>query len=143
MTRDGRTSQRGLAGSGLRAVVARIQRTVVRRAIQADPIGPVDTATVGGRRAARVGARDLDPAPLVTSDRPDLIRDLREVLVLAEDKSDVVVVGPSEADDVQRDSDVDTLLLADQDRRGRNLSSPVRHPGVRITEVASPFPLAG
>ncbi len=37
----------------------------------------------------------------------------------------------------------DSFPLADDVRRRRNLSSPVRHPGVRITEVASPFPLAG
>jgi hypothetical protein len=100
-----------------RAVVPGIEREIVRRAVEPDPVGRVDPAAVRGGRAVWVRTCDRDPAALVAGDRPDLVGDLGQVLILAEDQGDVVLVGPREADDVQDNPDVDPLLLADESCR--------------------------
>src|SRR5213594_3662393 len=97
------------------AVVAPIEARVVQGAIDADPVGLVDASAVAAGRAPRERRRDLDPAILFPRDHPDLFGHLGEVLILAEDHGDVVVAPVGQADHVQRDADVDALLLSNQD----------------------------
>ena len=59
--------------------------------------------------------RDLDPTILFSRDHPDLFGHFGEVLILAEDHGHVVFAPVGQADHVQRDADVDALLLSNQD----------------------------
>src|SRR3989441_7767869 len=93
-------------------VVPPVQACVVGRPIDPDPVGLVDPASVPTGWARGKSARDLDPAVLFPSYDADLLGYLREVLVLTQNQSDVVLLAMGHADDVERDADVDSLLLS-------------------------------
>lgn len=107
-----------------RSVVAAIETSVVGRAIDPDPVGLVNAATVPRRRAEGERAGDLDPSVLLPRDGADLFCDFREVLVLAEDDRYVVLFSVRHADHVEGQPDVDPLLFARQKRMGGAIRQP-------------------
>jgi hypothetical protein len=78
-----RTSVRRLRLS----IVAPVDAPVIEGLVEGQPVCPVDPARVP--RRLRESACQLDPAPGLASDEAHFIRDLGEILVLAEDESDV------------------------------------------------------
>ena len=98
--------------SRLGTVVAWIEAGVVSRAIDPNPVSPVDPLTILCDRTDRESAGHLEPPVLRSSNVPDLPRDFRQILVLAEDYGNIVGVLPGQSDHVDGDADVDALLFA-------------------------------
>ena len=72
-------------------LVPPVQACVVGRTVDPDPVGLVDPTAVAAGRTRGERSRDLDAAALLTGDRPDLVRNLREVLTLARIQPGVVL----------------------------------------------------
>jgi hypothetical protein len=66
--------QSGRAASGLGPVVSRVKAGIVGRAVDLNPVGPVDPFTVLDDRTDREGAGNLEPPALRPRDVPDLPR---------------------------------------------------------------------
>lgn len=105
---DSRRMEGGLS------VVARIDALVVLGARHPDPIRLFDAAFVTRRRAHRECRGNLDPPVLLRRDGADLVCDLREILILAEDQSDVIVSPECTANNVKGEAHIHALLLADE-----------------------------
>src|ERR1035437_7691255 len=93
-------------------VVSWIEAGVVSRAVNPNPVSPVDPLTILSDRTNRESAGHLKPPVLRSSNVPDLPRDFRQILVLAEDYGNIVGVLPGQSDHVDGDADVDALLFA-------------------------------
>src|ERR1017187_7262075 len=98
--------------SRLGTVVAWIEAGVVRRAVDPNPVSPVDPLTILSDRTDRESAGHLKPPVLRSSNGPDLPRDFRQILVLTENYGNIVGVLPGQSDHVDGDADVDALLFA-------------------------------
>lgn len=94
-----------------RPIIAGIQAGLPDGPIDSDPVGPVDASSVPRGRTDRECGRDLDPAILLVRNGTDLVGNLGEVLILAEDQGDIVFSAVSHADNVEGDPDIDPLLL--------------------------------
>lgn len=93
-------------------VIEWVDAGVVRRAIDLNPVGPIDSADVWTLRTVRECARHLDPPALLARHRADFVGDFGQVLVLAEHERDVVFLAMRLANDIDRNPHVDALFLA-------------------------------
>ena len=96
---------------GSDAVVAGVDAGVVRRAVDANPVGAVDAAVIAAGGAIGESAGDLDPSVLLGGDHSNFRRRFGQILVLTEHQGDVLLVAMGHADDVQGNADFNTLLL--------------------------------
>src|SRR5712692_4303039 len=92
-------------------VVAPVEAGIVGGTVDPDPVGLIDPAPIERCWARREGGGDLDPPSLLARDRPDLLGNLRQVLILAQYERYVVVATECHPDDVKSHADVDTFLL--------------------------------
>jgi len=102
----------------LLAVIVGIEAGIVQRAVDPNPIRLIDAPPVSTGRTDRKRGSDLDPAVLLQRDQANLIRDFREVLILAEDQRYVVLLAVRQVERVQRQPDIDPLLFGDEKRLG-------------------------
>lgn len=114
------------------AVIPPVEALVVERSVDPDPIGLVDPPAVPSCGAVGEGARELDPASLLPRDGPNLLGDLRKILILAEDECHVVFAPVGERDHIERDPHIDPLLFAGQ--KGVLRAVGQIHPAVALSE---------
>lgn len=102
--------------TAFRAIVATIQARVIHRPLDPDPVCLVNAAPIVCRRTIRKSGSNLDPTVLLLGDRPNLVSDFRKILILAEDQGHVVLLPVGHTNDVQRDSNINTLFFPCEER---------------------------
>src|SRR5208337_4254124 len=95
-------------------IVVRIDTGVIGGAVDANPIRSIDASRLLDRRARRESARRLDPSILKDRDLFHILDGFGEILILAEDQRDIVIAIERKTYDIQGDTNVDTLFLANQ-----------------------------
>jgi len=81
-------------------IVGWINALVIQGSLDAEPVSLVDPTSISRRRALRESACHFDPTLLLLGDSSYFIRDLGEILILAEDEDDVALCRPGRLDNV-------------------------------------------
>ena len=114
------------------AVIPPVKALIVDLPADPDPVGLVDPPAIRTGRTHWKGTSDLDPSSLFSGNPSYLVGGLREILILAHYECHVVFATVGERDYVERDPDVNSLLLSHHERALRAVGQ--RHCSVPVSQ---------
>ena len=106
------------------AVIPGVDAGIVENSVDPDPVSLIDPPSVPGGGAQRIRTRDPEPSPLLAGNDLHILDRLGEILVLAEDQADVINSLKGQADHVECETDIDSLLLTDEKGVGTAIREP-------------------
>jgi hypothetical protein len=91
-----------------------IKACVVGCPVEPNPIRSINATAIGACWTKRKCAGDFNPPVSFLTDGTDFVGHFGKVLILAKHQRDIKIPAPSHADDIERQSDIDALFLADE-----------------------------